>query len=341
MISIDQYIQKVQDSHNKSNPAFEQMFQKMVEQNKQMNRFLIGTPDRMKKEFKDTKVKVFLQGPPTSWSRDFFHTHGYFELIYVYQGKCHNIWWHSKEELILHEQDVLMINPQTPHATFASTGDDKVFNLIISNDLFEQSTLTMMGDNHLLSSYISTCLYQVDKASDFLYFPATPQLPVQAFIEMLISECHEQRECAQTVIKSLLIALFAQLTRIYHNQRGKGYFDGQRKNSQLISNMIGFISEHLSTVTLKEVSQTFGYTPAYLSKLLRSYTGKSYAEIVRKFKLEQARSLLENSLLSIADITEVIGYDTTNFYRLFKNRYGMTPSEYRKAIAPAKHFKAL
>ena len=318
MISIDQYIREVQSSR-KIDPAFQRMFHKIVEQNKQMHRFMRGTPDKMKHQLQNSKIKIILQGPPASWSRDFFHTHGYFELIYVYRGECHNIWWYSQEELLLHEQDILIINPQTTHSTFTSSTDDKVFNLVISNDLFEQSMLTMMEENHFLSSYISTCLYQVDRASDFILFPASTELPVQPLIELLVSEYYEQRECSQTAMKSLLVTLFAQLTRIYHSQNLLQDSCKNQKSNQTISEIISFISGHLSTVTLKEVSKEFGYTPAYISRLLRSYTGKSYAEIVRKFKLEQARSMLENSGLSVAEITEAVGYDAAYFYKIFSS----------------------
>ena len=49
--------------------------------------------------------------------------------------------------------------------------------------------------------------------------------------------------------------------------------------------------------------------------------------------MNQAVYLLTSSRLSIADIIGSVGYDNTSyFYRKFRERYGVSPKEYRKGL---------
>jgi AraC-like DNA-binding protein len=56
----------------------------------------------------------------------------------------------------------------------------------------------------------------------------------------------------------------------------------------------------------------------------------SVHEYINRKRLDKAVFYLCNQDLSIQEIIEIIGYENeTNFYRLFKKFYGVTPNEYR------------
>jgi len=47
--------------------------------------------------------------------------------------------------------------------------------------------------------------------------------------------------------------------------------------------------------------------------------------------MSQAAYLLTSSAVPVTDIIESVGYDNTSyFYRKFRERYGMSPKEYRE-----------
>ncbi|MCC8151932.1 MAG: helix-turn-helix transcriptional regulator, partial [Lachnospiraceae bacterium] len=61
-------------------------------------------------------------------------------------------------------------------------------------------------------------------------------------------------------------------------------------------------------------------------------TGMSFSQNIQKLKLRQAVRLIQNSNLSIATISDELGYSAPeNFRKVFKKYYGMTPTEYRSA----------
>lgn len=73
-------------------------------------------------------------------------------------------------------------------------------------------------------------------------------------------------------------------------------------------------------------------TPKYLSKLVKSASGKSAHEWIDSFVILEAKNLLKYSGMSIKSIVWELNFpNQTTFYRFFKTQTGMTPSEYRKS----------
>ena len=87
--------------------------------------------------------------------------------------------------------------------------------------------------------------------------------------------------------------------------------------------------EHWDTV----VRSFADYDVYWLSREIKKRTGKTYKELLQAKRMNQAVYLLSNSRLSVSDIIESVGYDNTSyFYRKFKERYGVSPKEYRKGL---------
>ena len=69
----------------------------------------------------------------------------------------------------------------------------------------------------------------------------------------------------------------------------------------------------------------------HLSTLIKESTGRTFLQIIRDIKLNQACHALRETALSNLAICELVGYESPeHFMRTFKKTYGMTPGEYRK-----------
>lgn len=72
-------------------------------------------------------------------------------------------------------------------------------------------------------------------------------------------------------------------------------------------------------------------SPKYLSKLVKQTSGKSAHDWIDSFVILEAKNLLKYSDMSIKSIVYELNFpNQTTFYRFFKNKTGLTPSEYRK-----------
>ncbi len=81
---------------------------------------------------------------------------------------------------------------------------------------------------------------------------------------------------------------------------------------------------------LKEVAANLGYSPAYLTNLVRQKTGRTVKQWIIERRMEKARQLLLNTEKAIAQIARDTGYtDTSYFIRQFKQLHGTSPKLWR------------
>ena len=71
-------------------------------------------------------------------------------------------------------------------------------------------------------------------------------------------------------------------------------------------------------------------SPKYLSKLVKTQTGRSAPEWIDAFVILEAKNLLKYSEMSIKEIVYKLHFPNQSvFYKFFKAHTGMTPSDYR------------
>ncbi|MEL6327060.1 MAG: response regulator [Cyanobacteria bacterium J06626_23] len=95
--------------------------------------------------------------------------------------------------------------------------------------------------------------------------------------------------------------------------------------------VFAFIEAHYhQSINLTDVAQAVGYSPAYLTNLSQSQTGRTVKAWIIERRMTQARQLLLNSAQSIRQIADAIGYaDAGYFTRQFRKLHGMTPQTWR------------
>ena len=85
-------------------------------------------------------------------------------------------------------------------------------------------------------------------------------------------------------------------------------------------------------LTLEKAAEAFHFSPNYLSRLLKKYTGKTFISIILELKLERSAALLQNTSMTITEAASASGFQNMNyFYKLFREKYGCTPKQFRTA----------
>ena len=100
---------------------------------------------------------------------------------------------------------------------------------------------------------------------------------------------------------------------------------------QKTSKVFEFIEANFAQpLTLKEVAAHVGYSPAYLTNLIRQKTGRTVKQWIVERRMNQARKLLLETDKAIAQIAADSGYtDTGYFIRQFKQIHGTSPNLWR------------
>lgn len=76
-------------------------------------------------------------------------------------------------------------------------------------------------------------------------------------------------------------------------------------------------------------------SPKYFAKLVRRASGKLPMELIRSHVIIEAKTLLRSSEMTIREIADALNFPTDSFFcHYFKQSTGLSPSDYRKHLAP-------
>ena len=96
----------------------------------------------------------------------------------------------------------------------------------------------------------------------------------------------------------------------------------------LTERMLSDIRHHHA---VEELSQSVNLSVPHLLYLFKRETGMTPVQYLRHLRLETARELLENTFLQIKQIGFKVGMpDQSHFVRDFKEKYNLSPAEYRR-----------
>lgn len=84
-------------------------------------------------------------------------------------------------------------------------------------------------------------------------------------------------------------------------------------------------------ITLEEVCEQVGFSTTYFSVMFKKETGEGFVKYLTRIRMEEAKNLLRETGLSVAEICERVGYnDRKHFTHTFHKFTGVNPAEYRK-----------
>jgi AraC-like DNA-binding protein len=83
-------------------------------------------------------------------------------------------------------------------------------------------------------------------------------------------------------------------------------------------------------LSLRDVAREVGMTPGHLTTVVRRRTGRTVQEWIIERRMAEARSLLAETDLPVAEVARRVGVpDPGYFSRLFSRRHGASPREWR------------
>ena len=124
----------------------------------------------------------------------------------------------------------------------------------------------------------------------------------------------------------------------------KKYLDTEKKTisqeygsneERFILQLNKIIGDHLNDPELDQqlICREMGVSRALLYNKMKAITGAGAKEYITRIRLEKAKSLIESTDLSIADISEMTGFSSQSYFSTaFKNYTGRTPSQYKQDV---------
>lgn len=102
-------------------------------------------------------------------------------------------------------------------------------------------------------------------------------------------------------------------------------------NSQVITRALRYINRNYKDkITLKDIESNLHINASYFSTLFKQEMGMTFTDYLNSLKIQYACSLLENTNLSIIDVSLSAGFDDQSYFtKVFKKVKGVTPKAWK------------
>jgi AraC-like DNA-binding protein len=99
-----------------------------------------------------------------------------------------------------------------------------------------------------------------------------------------------------------------------------------------MKNIEQYVMQNMSRgqISLEEMATAMGMGRVPFFHRVRMLTGKTPAELVRDLRLKHSCILLKRTNINMSELATNVGFLTAeNYITIFKEKFGMTPLEYR------------
>lgn len=117
------------------------------------------------------------------------------------------------------------------------------------------------------------------------------------------------------------------------------------RNDEIKENYLAFVDAHLADLLagretemlhINEIARKLFLSPGHLTNTIKLVTGHHPCYYYDLKIIEVTNNLLLNTSLSASEIARRLTFDASNFVKFYKSLTGITPTQFRKGIAPPK-----
>lgn len=253
-------------------------------------------------------------------------SHDFWELVYVDEGKL----FYNRDGNInaIISGEIIFHKPNVSHALYAD-GQNSSHVIIISFGC--KSTAMSYFENYegelskRLKNYIFEILEEGGKIFDLKSSaPETKKMPLK----------NSAPAGGLQILKNTLeLFLIYLLERDTLKADPPVVFLPEKDDAEtLIAKVKKILSSKVyESVTINDICEKTHYSRSYLFREFKKNTGKGVMEYYNEMKIAEAKKLLENTNLSVAEISEKLCFDTPSYFcRQFKRLSLETPLQHRK-----------
>lgn len=235
------------------------------------------------------------------------HSHEFYELILVLEG--HILQEVNGNNCKLNVGDYVVLVPKDEHKIISQSKDANVLCLSVAEKEFNEATLFL--SNGRICDFYSFEKRKIYKVGDDLSAFAAAAL-------------RRGQDCGALFCKRLLVLFL--VCCLETEVRGNEDFPASLAFAE---------NEMKKEENLRNGNKAFvklsGYSYSQLSRYIKQKYGVSVHEFVKCIRLEEAYKRIVFTNEAFEDISESVGYFSfSHFFKIFKNKYGISPVELRK-----------
>jgi len=236
-------------------------------------------------------------------------SHPMLELTYVDQGSLHSV--ADGVDLLLKQGDMVLYGPNQWHMQYADIG---------------------VAPRYITVSFDASGLDLTPLVNRRF---AVPQQAVKLMQQML-REQERMDEYSGDMILAQLAQLLMPLLRQTESpsEARLQTSNAIHSENEIIRRAQIYVSTHIrEKLTVPLVARQVDVSPSYLTALFHKNLQISPGEYIRRIKLQESKQMIRENNLNFTEIAAELQYSTVHhFSRQFKEKFGITPTEYAKSV---------
>ena len=265
-------------------------------------------------------------------SKTQLHTHDYMELGYIVKGNFKQRI--CEKDILFHEGDFILIDKNCIHQDYLINQESIVIFFGIENSMFEE----IMNENittQKIIAFLQTALMKQKDLQQYIHFRPTNDVreKMEHCISLLLTELYDSEIGSSHICKGLLLRIFRLLSTGYEFSLSKE--QQKTMNWIIFEEVCDYMQSHYQDINTQELMDLFHFQKDYFNRLIKKKTGMTYSEYLQNIRLKKAKTMLLETNLSVSEIAEQVGYHNKGyFYKIFTEKFGMTPAKYRENRIP-------
>ncbi|MGN0978501.1 MAG: helix-turn-helix domain-containing protein [Faecousia sp.] len=236
-------------------------------------------------------------------------SHPMAELTYVDQGALHSVV--EGQDLLMKQGDLVIYGPDQWHMQYADIGVAPRF-VTISFDVSGVELYPLLNRKF-----------------------TAPQNAVTVLQNMLREQERMDAYSNDIILSQLSLLLLLLLREAAAPSGGKlQTANAIHSENEIIRQAQQYISAHIrEKLSVPLVARQVDVSPSYLTALFHKNLQISPGEYIRRIKLQESKQMIRENNLNFTEIAAELQYSTVHhFSRQFKEKFGITPTEYAKSV---------
>lgn len=267
-----------------------------------------------------------------------FHNHNFYEIMIVLQGEIDVVF--EGLTYTYHPGDVSIVNREIIHLEKGYGNYKAAFLALLPDFMWSGDVRNIFCDANQVGKE-TALFFKIDRENELQR--------KRSYIRYIRRESEKEQFAAEQEIEEfskdlterkpgLYFLCYTHLIRLFTILADKKQYQTQRidmgvaKEQDLVREVCRYLNDRKGPITADALAKTMNYSSNYISGLFRKYLDTSVLQYNREVRLKEAERLLRKSDKSVSEIAYETGYENrSHFYRIFKEKYGMTPMEYRES----------
>ena len=231
------------------------------------------------------------------------------ELTYVDQGELHSVV--DGQDLLLKQGDLVIYGPNQWHMQYADIGVAPRY-VTISFDLSGVELAPLLNRKF-----------------------SAPQNVVKVLQSMLREQERMDTFSDDIILAQLKLLLLLLMREMAAPSGGKlRSCNAIHAENEIIRQAQQYISSHIrEKLSVPLVARQVDVSPSYLTALFHKNLQISPGEYIRRIKLQESKQMIRENNLNFTEIAAELQYSTVHhFSRQFKEKFGITPTEYARSV---------